>query len=382
MAIGGYLPKRHCASNACRGDNSDPGIGDIMTSVALAHDVLAARAGGERLFLAMTNAFPEAPVRTLFHDPAATFAAFSDGQITSSWLDRSTWLRQNYRHSLPLAALTFAGTRIDADVTICSTSGLSHHVRTRGAKIVYCHTPARWLHDTSSYMRGYSTPVRMAATAARPPFRQLDRLAMRSASRVIANSSTVAHEIGEVYGIDASVIPPCSTFELDGPVEPLPGVEPGFVLSPTRPLGYKRLDVLVQAARTLPSTRFVHVGDGPHRQAVFADAPDTMTSFGAVSDAQLRWAYRNARVVALTCAEDFGLVPLEAAAHGVHTVAPHARGLLDHDTSLLSTYPFASAAELAQAIMTAAPPTGERQPERLGVERFTTSLMNVVDEFR
>lgn len=353
-----------------------------MTTVALAHDVLAARAGGERLFLAMAQAFPKAPIHTLFHDRAATFDGFDEQTISSSWLDRFGWLRANYRHSIPLAALTFAGTKVDADVTICSTSGLSHHVRTNGAKIVYCHTPARWLHDTTSYLQGYSTPTRIAATAAGPPFRQLDRMAMRSADRVIANSSTVADEIRAVYGIEATVVPPCSTFELDGPVEPLPGIEPGFVLSPTRPLGYKRLDVLSAAARALPSMQFVHTGDGPHRHDVFAEAPDNLTSFGAVPDAQLRWAYRNAAVVAMTCAEDFGLVPLEAAAHGVHTVAPRARGLLDHDTTMLGTYEFASASALAQAITAAPAATGVRDPDRLGVEKFAASLHRIVDEFR
>lgn len=351
-----------------------------MTTVALAHDVLGVRAGGERVLLALSEAFPNSPIHTLLHEPAASFSALAHRDINPTWLNRSSWLRKNYRSTLPLAALTFASRRIDADVTICSTSGLSHHVRTSGAKVVYCHTPARWLHDADSYLAGFGGPVRTAARAVAPPFRRLDRQAMRSADRVIANSQQVAAEIAAVYGIEAQVITPCSTLDIDGPVEAIAGLEPGFVLSPTRPLGYKRLDVLLAAARSLPGRAFVQIGEGPHREAVFADAPANVVSLGAVTDAQLRWAYRNASVVALTCAEDFGLVPLEAAAHGVHTVAPDARGIRDHDASQLATYSFASPAGLLGAIDSAPPPTGVRDPEHLGQRRFTTELQELVAE--
>lgn len=351
-----------------------------MTSIALAHDVLGARAGGERVIVALSQVFPASPIHTLLHEPAASFSALTNQDVRTTWLNQSAWLRRNYRSTLPVAALTFASRRIEADVTICSTSGLSHHLRTSGAKVVYCHTPARWLHDPETYLAGFGPAVRVAARAAAPPFRLLDRKAMRSADRVIANSSQVAAEIAAVYDIEARVITPCSTLELEGSVEAIHGVEPGFVLSPTRPLGYKRLDVLLAAAQSLPDQTFVQIGGGPHRQAMFANAPANVVSLGAVTDAQLRWAYRNAAVVALTCAEDFGLVPLEAAANGVHTVAPDARGIRDHDASHLTVYSFASAAGLVEAIKSAPSPTGIRDQERLGQQDFATAMRDLVSE--
>lgn len=350
-----------------------------MTDIAIAHDILAARAGGERLLLAIADTFPDARIHTLLYEPAATFADFAGREISTSVLDRSALLRRNYRAALPVAAAAMATLRIDADVTICSSSGLSHHVRAAGKKIVYCHTPARWLHDADNYLTGYGRGVRTAATALAPPMRHLDRRAMRSADLVLTNSTTVAAEVASVYGIAARVVPPCSTLSLDGPVEPLASVEPGFVFSPVRPLGYKRLDVLLDAARALPDHHFVHVGDGPHRAALAAATPSNVVSFGDVSDAQLRWAYRNAGVVALTCAEDFGLVPLEASAHGVHTVAPAARGLLDHDLVALTTYPHGDAAALAAAIRNAPAPSGRLEPEHLGLSSFRDRLRCAVE---
>ena len=351
-------------------------------TVALAHDVLAARAGGERVLTALADTFADAPIHTLFFEPQSTFSELDPARVNPSALNKISWLRPRYRHVVPIAPLAFAATRIDADVLICSSSGLSHHVRTSGAKIVYCHTPARWLHDTDVYLTGFRRSQQVLAASIAPAYRRLDRWAMQRADIVIANSSHIASQIAEVYGIEARVITPCSNFELDGPTEPIAGVGGGFILSPARPLGYKRLDVLHAAARALPDRDFVHIGDGPHRDMLAADAPPNLRSFGAVNDAQLRWAYRNASLVALTCAEDFGLVPLEAAAHGVFTVAPAARGLLDHDPSMLVSYEFASVAGLVEAIDAAPAPTLLPDPSRLGRERFSAAMRRLVDEVR
>lgn len=350
-----------------------------MTPVAIAHDVLGSRAGGERVMVALADAFPDAPIHTLLHEPTATFDSFDERRVETSWLHRSAWLRDNYRLTMPVAGLTFSANKIDAAVTICSTSGVSHHARTTGAKVVYCHTPARWLHDPGEYMRGYGRRARIAAGLLRPAFSRIDRVAMRGADLVLANSARVAHEIGQVYGIDAAVVHPCSTLQIYGPTKPLAGIEPGFVLTPARPLGYKRLDVLAQAARALPSRTFVHIGDGPHREALIDSAPNNFISVGAVDDNRLRWAYANASVVALTCAEDYGLVPLEAAAFGVHTVAPAARGLLDHRADMLTTYDFASVGGLVDAIKSAPSPTGNFSPARLGTDRFIREMREIVE---
>lgn len=349
-----------------------------MTSVALAHDVLGARAGGERLLLALNEAFPNAPIHTLLYEPTATFDSFGDCRIETSWPHRSAWLRRNYRTTAPVGGLTFAAKTIEADVTVCSTSGMSHHVRTSGAKIVYCHTPSRWLHDRDNYMRGYRPAARRVADAFAPPLVALDRRAMRSADVVIANSQQVANEIADVYSIEATVVHPCSTMNIDGEVQPLPGLKPGFVLTPSRALGYKRLDVILRAAELESERQFVQIGDGPHLNALVDTAPANFVSLGSVTDAQLRWAYRHASVVALSCAEDFGLVPLEAAAHGVHTVAPAARGILDHAGSHLTTYQFGSAAALVEAIADAPAATGVRDPSLLGRQRFVAAMRDVV----
>ncbi|MEM7093852.1 MAG: glycosyltransferase [Actinomycetota bacterium] len=347
--------------------------------VALAHDMLAARAGGERVLVALARIWPDAEIHTLIHDPDATFGELHGRTVHSSRLSRVAWIRRNYRSLALLGPLLWRLRRIDADVVICSTSGLSHHFGGRARRVVYCHTPARWLHATDAYLTGWPLPVRMIARATRPLMRRSDRYAMRRADAVIANSHRIAEEIHSRYGIEAEVIAPPSSLELDGSVTAVDGLEPGFALSVTRPLGYKRLDVLVDAARRRPDDCFVLIGDGPHRDALRAEAPDNLKMLGAVGDDVLRWCYRNARAAVVTAAEDFGLVPLEATAHGLTTIAPNARGLRDHDPDTLELYEFGSVDGLLDALDRAAPPTGVQVPARLGHDRFETGLRAIVD---
>lgn len=343
-------------------------------TITLAHDVLASRAGGERVLCALAAHFSDAEIHTLVYEPHATFPELENRTIHTSWLNRSARLRARYRATLPAAALTWAARTIDADVTICSTSGLSHHVRTTGTRILYCHTPARWIYEPEIYMAGFGSAIRAVAAVLRPPLRWLDKRAMCSADLVVANSHQIAAELLRIYEINAHVIPPCSTLDVTGTQEPIPGITPGFVVSPMRPLGYKRFDVLIEAARQRPDTMFVHIGEGPHRDALLSDAPQNLRSVGAVDDAQLRWAYANATAAVITCAEDFGLVPLEAAAFGLTTVAPDARGIRDHHEDRLELYEFGSAIDLLRALDQAAEPTGEIIPERLGREQFEAEI--------
>lgn len=351
--------------------------------VAIVHDVLGSRAGGERVAVALASVFPDAPLHTMLFEPAATFDGIDPGRIQTSWLNRSRFARQNYRQALPLVVAAARSTSIDADVVICSTSGLSHHVRASGHKIVYCHTPARWLHDPSAYMQAWGTSVRLAAGLIRAPLQSLDRRSMQRASQILVNSEHIGSEVREIYGRDATVIAPVSSLDIHGPVSALDGVEPGFVFAPVRPLGYKRLDVLVDAARQLPATRFLHVGGGPHRDKVLTDLPPNLKTLGVVSDAELRWAYRNAACVALTCAEDYGLVPDEAAAHGLDAIVPGARGFNDPARSDLIRYDFGSVDSLVAAISASTRCSPQRQLDssRLGRDRFANDMRACVESW-
>ena len=132
-------------------------------TVVLVHDYLTQRGGAERVVLSMTRAFPHAPLYTSLYDPRATFPEFGEIDVRTLPINRLPPLRRHHRAALPLLAPSFSSLRISADVVICSSSGWAHGARVEGRKIVYCHTPARWLYQSDRYLRGRSQPVHTAA---------------------------------------------------------------------------------------------------------------------------------------------------------------------------------------------------------------------------
>jgi glycosyltransferase involved in cell wall biosynthesis len=288
--------------------------------VAIVHDYLTQRGGAERVVASMLRAFPDAALYTSLYDPPGTFPEFADVRIKASALNRVAVLRRHHRLALPFLAPVFSRSRIDAEALICSSSGWAHGVRTDGAKIVYCYSPARWLYQTQGYLGDGDRPLdRVGAAAVRslgPWLRRWDRRAMESADRVIAASRAVAGMIAAIYGIEAEVVYPPVTLDAGGSRETVPGIDGSFFLCVARLLPYKRVDAVIAAFELLPDRKLVVVGDGPLHKRLLTSAPPNVVVIRRVTDSQLRWLYATARGLVSAAREDFGLTPLEAAAFG------------------------------------------------------------------
>jgi glycosyltransferase involved in cell wall biosynthesis len=226
-------------------------------------------------------------------------------------------------------APSFAQLRLRAKVVICSSSGWAHGARVHGRKVVYCHTPARWLYQPERYLRGRGRPLRAAAALMRPWLRRWDRAAAATADRYLANSSVVAERIKALYGVDAEVVPPPPAITAEGPVQALEGVEPGFLLCVARLLAYKNVDAVVRALAEFPAERLLIAGSGPDEATLRALAGPNVTFTGEVADAELRWLYANCRGLLAASHEDFGLTPLEAAGFGKPSAVLRWGGFLD-----------------------------------------------------
>src|SRR5439155_851589 len=126
---------------------------------------------------------PDARLITSVYDPDATYPEFRDYQVETLWLDRVRAFKKDPRRGLPLLAGAFSSLEItDADVVVCSSSGWAHGVRTDAPKIVYCHNPPRWLHQTEDYVADRSLPARLALDVLRKPLTRWDRQAAATAT--------------------------------------------------------------------------------------------------------------------------------------------------------------------------------------------------------
>ena len=147
--------------------------------------------------------------------------------------------------------------------------------------------------------------------AVRRAIERLDRVALGEARRVFATSRNVASRLQRYNGIEAEVLP--------HPPQALPyrtGESAGFVLSVNRLDRAKRIDLLIEAARSEPSLRVVIVGDGPDRERLeqLAAGLDGRVEFmGRVEEDLLADLYASSLAVYYAPVdEDFGMVPYEA----------------------------------------------------------------------
>jgi glycosyltransferase involved in cell wall biosynthesis len=297
--------------------------------VVFVHDHLMTRGGAERGLLSMLKAAPGAEVVTSFSDPDVSYAAFRDHPVRTLPIGRSRWLTRHYRAAMPLFAPSFTAAKVDADVVVCGSSGWAQGVRTTGRKVVYFYALSRWLHEQDDYLRGDGSLARAAVKALAPPLRRWDRWSVRSGDRFVTESSWMQRRLGELYGIDADVLPLPNTLDVQGPATPVEGVEPGFFLSVGRIVNYKHVDLLVDAFAGLPDERLVVAGKGPLADALQQRATPNVRFVGDADDGMLRWLYGNAAAVISAAAEPFGLTPVEGASFGTPTVAVADGGFLD-----------------------------------------------------
>lgn len=306
-----------------------------MSGLAIAHDYVTQRGGAERVVLAMLRAFPDATLYTTVYNPETTFPEFRDFRIVTTSLDRSPLLRRDHRVGLPLYPHAVGSAPIiDADVLLCSTTGFAHGFRTTGRKLIYCHSPARFIYLADEYLgtSAWAGPTGVALRALHPYLRAWDQRAAASADVYLANSTVVARRIRDVYGIEATVVPAppaLNTGVAAESVAALVGEETGHHLIVSRLLPYKNVLQAIDAFRDLPAERLVIVGKGPLTEKIRRIAPANVTLLQGISDGHLAGLYQGAKALIAPSFEDYGLTPLEAGVFGTPTLALRAGGYLD-----------------------------------------------------
>jgi len=188
---------------------------------------------------------------------------------------------------------------------------------------VYCHNPARWLYQQEDFLLGLPKYAGLGLRALRRPLVKWDHRAARSATRYLANSTSVAGRIGSTYGINADVLHPPAGVDPYGPRDQIAGIAPGFLLAVGRGRGYKNLQPVLDAMKSMPEEHLVAVGMDE------AGTTPNVTPLRGISDAQMRWLYSQADCLIAVSREDFGLTPIEAYAFGTPAITLRAGGYLD-----------------------------------------------------
>jgi glycosyltransferase involved in cell wall biosynthesis len=290
-------------------------------SVAIVHDYLNQPGGAERVVLAMSGMWPDAPIYTSLYRADSTFPAFGATDVRTSALD---WLPvdDGFRNLFPFYPVAFRSFGpLEYDIVISSSSGWAHRVRTprRTFHAVYCHAPARWLYGGEHLVDARRRALRPFVSA----MRHWDRGAARRANLYIANSQEVRHRIRTQYGVDAPVIyPPVDTDRFT------PQERGERLLVVSRLLPYKRIDAIVDAA-TRGRLGLDVIGTGPALADLRRRAGSTITFHGRLPDEDVCRFMQTARALCVPGKEDFGITSVEANAAGKPVVAFAAGGALE-----------------------------------------------------
>lgn len=296
--------------------------------VALVHDYLTQKGGAERVFELLCKHYPHADIFTSLYDANHTIE-FGDRVVNTTLLQNIPGASKYFRLMAPLYFPAFRSLDLDDyDLIISSSSSFAKSVRKhpQAKHVCFCHNVTRFLWDTQTYLREYTTYRRFYPLLKQvfQKMRQTDLYYAQEPDLYIANSSVVADRIRNVYGKPAMVI----NYPIDSQKFTFSSQKDDFYLTSTRLISYKRIDIIIEAFNWLGLPLLI-TGDGPERERLQNQAMDNVKFLGHVSDTKRKQLMSKTRAVIVAALEDYGLVPVEANASGTPVIAYGAGGVLD-----------------------------------------------------
>lgn len=294
----------------------------------IVHEWLQSNGGSENVFDVLSRTFPDAERFCLWNDSAGRFEG-----VEETWLAR-TPLRHSKVASLPVMPTVWRHLPArEADWILCSSHAFAHHARFAGPardapKLVYAHTPARYVWVPELDGRGVSRASRAVAGMLKP----IDRHRAREATAIAANSRFIASRIADKWDREAEVIYPpvdvsafAATPQLlsDADQATLDALPADFLLGVSRFVPYKRLEAVIDAG-IASGAPVVLAGAGPEEKRLRHHAlghPGAVSFVEKPSLPLLQALYRRARALVFAPVEDFGIVPVEAMASGTPVIA-------------------------------------------------------------
>ena len=293
--------------------------------LAVVHEWLDSYAGSEKVVEQLLHSFPQADLYALVDFLAAKDRGMLLGhEVHTSFIQRLPLARRLFRNYLPLMPLAVEQFDLaDYDVILSSNHAVAKGVLSRNDQlhISYVHTPIRYAWDLHhQYLREAKLTWGLRSLIARLTLHYLRLWDRASADRVdvfVANSRYVAARIEKTYRRDAQVIYP----PVDVDRFTFQERKEDFYLAASRLVPYKRVDVIVEAFRLMPSRKLVVIGDGPQLSRLKKRATANIELLGYQDGATLQAHMASARAFVFAADEDFGIMPVEAQACGTPVIA-------------------------------------------------------------
>ena len=364
--------------------------------VAIVADWLTNMGGAENVVLALSEAFPGAPIYTSTYTPEK-MPAFRHLDVRTTFLQTlPAPLRKLHKFFPMLRVKAFQELDLsDFDIIISSSSAESKQVRkTRPEQvhICYCHTPIRyyWSHyDDYKKDPGFGKLnwlVKLAMPLLVPSLKKADFKAAQNVDVFVANSEEVRKRIKKYYKKPSTVIHPPVAIDRFTPAR----IRGDYYVALGRQVPYKRIDLAVAATTKLGVKLKVYGNGSEHQKLVDIAGPTVQfftDRFGDASDEAVNEALNHAKGYIFPTEEDFGIVQVEALAAGAPVISYAKGGTLDivqdgesgvlfHEQTIDAV---ADAIKRAEAI-TFLPATLRRKARRFDKGLFVTKIRKIVND--
>jgi glycosyltransferase involved in cell wall biosynthesis len=270
-------------------------------------------------------------VYTALYDERATGDLVARSRVRTSYLAGVPMANAWFRGLAPFYPRAFERFDLSAfDTIVSSTTAWAKGVIVPpgAVHVCYINTVSRFAFAYDEYVGAHRGAGGLGAGLLKPMVRRLvewDHAAAQRPTRFVANSRNVADRVKRYYGRDSDVLH-CPV-DVDRFTVGRGAGDYFFIAS--RLLPYKRIDLAIRAAQ-IAGVNLRVAGTGPALDALRETARGTSTTLlGYVDDATMNAMLGNARAAILPGEEDFGLVPLEAAAAGRPTIAYRGGGALE-----------------------------------------------------
>jgi glycosyltransferase involved in cell wall biosynthesis len=291
---------------------------------AIVHDLLLATGGADSTLESIYNVYPS-PIYTLIanHDGIKN-TVLNHKKITTSFIQRLPWGRKKYRFYLPFYPLAIEQFNFtDFDVILSSSFIVAKGALANAEQlhICYLHNPIRPAWELyHQFLANGNNGSGLKGLFTRLIFHYLRLWDITSANRVdyfIANSFYTASRIKKLYRRDAVVIYPPVNIDAFKLAE----IKEDYYVTASRLVYHKRIDLLIEAFKSMPLKKLIIIGDGPELKKLKLKAPSNIEILGFQPEEVLIKYFQNAKAFLFAAHEDFGIAPIEAMACGTPVLA-------------------------------------------------------------
>ncbi len=307
--------------------------------IAIAHEFLTQFGGAEKTLEAMAEIFTDAPIFTAKYNPKNMPTTITEREIIyPKGLLSGITEKLFFLFRMPTIFENFDFR--DYDIVVSSGTTWNKGILTRPEQmhVTYIHTPPRFLYKYSQETTKWQKPLFKPFYSYLVNFIRLwDYVAAQRPDYLVTNSENTRKRIQKFYGRDAKIIyPPVETnFQIE---DSFKKAETPYFLAVGRLSKYKNFDLLIKAFNEV-KYKLIIVGTGIEEEYLKSISGGNIVFKGRASDDEKNKLLEGCLgLINPVVDEDFGIVPVEAMAHGkpvlAHKSGGHLETIIEGETGL------------------------------------------------